>query len=284
MYSYAMRERFNAGQLALLLNIRSFARAMASAKTNRVQLKFAQVRLYYRVDYHNVRSHHIISTAATNCSPSSYSPRHLPNVSCLYLQRVALFALDFASPERVEKVLRRLQMKSGSSSQNANDSVERVGAEEGREEEKSVSVVDLLNIVLSAYGSAIHEFRVGFSRPPSPRSSVSFSLCLHYFPFTLARARSLSRWSSELSFVIYCPVACVRMLNNEVAAKLLQMHLREEYEDLLEELARGQPYDGLKGRPLGSRVTVLSAANTLSLAVSLARPLALLLSRARTRT
>ena len=74
------------------------------------------------------------------------------------------------------------------------------------------------------------------------------------------------------------------MLNDKVASKLLQMHLREEYEDLLEELARGQPHDGLKGRPLGSRVTVLSAANTLSLAVSLARPLALLLSRARTRT
>ena len=168
MYSYAMRERFNAGQLALLLNIRSFARAMASAKTNRVQLKFAQVRLSYRVDYLNVRSHYISSTAGTNCSPSSYSPRYSPDVSCLYLQRVTLFALDFASPERLEKVLRRLQMKSGSSSQNANDSVERVGSEKGREEEKSVSVVDLLNIVLSAYGSAIHEFRVGFSRPHPP--------------------------------------------------------------------------------------------------------------------
>ena len=186
MYSYAMRERFNAGQLALLLNIRSFARALASPETNRVQLKFAQVRLCYCVDYHNVRSHHISSTAATNCSPSLYSPSHSPDVSCLYLQRVTLFALDFASPERVEKVLRRLQMKSGSSSQNANDSVERVGAEEGREEEKSVSVVDLLQIVLLVYGSTIHEFRVGFLRPPSPRSSLSFSLSLNYFPLTLA--------------------------------------------------------------------------------------------------
>jgi hypothetical protein len=63
---------------------------------------------------------------------------------------------------------------------------------------------------------------------------------------------------------------------------LLQMHLREEYEDLLDELARGQPHDGVKGRPLGSRVTVLSSANTLSLAVSLARPLTLSLFRART--
>jgi hypothetical protein len=63
---------------------------------------------------------------------------------------------------------------------------------------------------------------------------------------------------------------------------LLQMHLREEYEDLLDELARGQPHDGEKGRPLGSRVTVLSSANTLSLAVSLARPLTLSLFRART--
>jgi hypothetical protein len=186
MYSYAMRERFNAGQLALLLNIRSFARALASSETNRVQLKFAQVRLYYRVDYHNVRSHHILSTAATSFSPSSYSPRYSPDVSCLYLQRVTLFALDFASPERVEKVLRRLQIKSGSSPQNANDSVERVGSEEGREEEKSVSVVDLLNIVLSAYGSAIHEFRVGFSLPHPPRSSLSFSFCLHCFPLNLA--------------------------------------------------------------------------------------------------
>ena len=76
--------------------------------------------------------------------------------------------------------------------------------------------------------------------------------------------------------------ACVHMLNDKVASKLLQMHLREEYEDLLDELARGQPRDGVKGRPLGSRVTVLSSANTLLLAVSLARPLALSLFRART--
>jgi len=43
MYSYAVRERFNAGQLALLLNIRSFANALASPQTNCVELKFAQV-------------------------------------------------------------------------------------------------------------------------------------------------------------------------------------------------------------------------------------------------
>ena len=72
------------------------------------------------------------------------------------------------------------------------------------------------------------------------------------------------------------------MLNDKVASKLLQMHLREEYEELLDELARGQPRDGVKGRPLGSLLTVLSSANTLLLAVSLARPLALSLFRART--
>ena len=46
-----------------------------------------------------------------------------------------------------------------------------------------------------------------------------------------------------------------------------------------DELARGQPHDDLKGSPLGSRVTVLSAANTLFLAASLAGSLALSLFR-----
>jgi len=33
-----------------------------------------------------------------------------------------------------------------------------------------------------------------------------------------------------------------------------RLNLRDEYQDLLHELARGQPRDGTKGRPLGSRV------------------------------
>ena len=41
-----------------------------------------------------------------------------------------------------------------------------------------------------------------------------------------------------------------------ITLQILQMRLREEYDDLLNEMARGQPCDGLKGRPLGSRVPV----------------------------
>ena len=140
LYTYAMCERFNAGQLSLLLHIRSFANSMASSTDHLVPLNVAQ--------------------------------------------KVAAFCLDFAVPSRLAKVMDKIASKCHRDSKV--DDFQGVG---GRM--RGIQVVDLLNTVLSGYGSAIHEFRT---------------------------------------------------------------HLREEYDDLLHELARGLPRDGSKGRPLGSKV------------------------------
>jgi hypothetical protein len=137
MYSYGLRERFNAGQLSILLNIRSYARVVSSSQ-DQVPLKFAQ--------------------------------------------KIAAFVLDFAKEQRVEKVLQNLEAKSA---QKENDKSTVSG------DQSTIPIEDVLSVILSGYGSAIHEFRV---------------------------------------------------------------LVREEYEDLLNELARGQPRDGLKGRPLGSAI------------------------------
>jgi len=49
--SAGWRECFNAGQLALLLNVRSFARAVASPHSGRVPLEFARKLAVFGVDF-----------------------------------------------------------------------------------------------------------------------------------------------------------------------------------------------------------------------------------------
>ena len=168
MFCYSFRERFNAGQLTLFLSMRSFAAAVASKPKS---------------DARGARG------AVGRGEPMLTEFYEVP---LAFAKRIANFALDFAQPRRLAKVHARLVNKSYAqgSQQTSSKPADSITAR-NTTPCTVIALRDVLNVVLSGYGSAIHEFRVA---------------------------------------------------------------LREEYEDLLHELARGMPRDGCNQRPFGFKV------------------------------
>jgi len=96
LFWYALRvsagwhERFNAGQLALLLNVRSFARAVASPHSGRVPLEFARKLAVFAVDFAprerrtKVEEDLVAKAGARCCNALQYTASH-----CNTLQQAA---------------------------------------------------------------------------------------------------------------------------------------------------------------------------------------------------